>query len=170
MSTVTGTVTAVKEFVVGSGKTMYSIQVNGALYGCGSYRPKCSEGDIVSFDYTMRGEYKNVEGRTLKVTGKASVEAVQAAVKQYPAAADNRQTVISKQAALNSAMAFVELLTKHDAVPGIGKTTKQEDKYQILDSLVLEKMGEFYAMNTGEELDTTAEKPKATAPKDGAWA
>lgn len=171
MSNVNGVVTEVSSAVVASGKTMYSVTVNGVSYGFGSYPPKCAKGDIVSFSYTEKGKYKNVDFKSVRVEGKASAEALASATapKLAPAAShtDNRQTIISKQAALNTAISFVEVLASIEAIPGIGKTTKAEDKYAVVEALVMEKMSEFYKLNTGEDL---VEAPaKTEAPKDGAW-
>lgn len=176
MAQVTGIVQQIKKFPAPSGATMYSVVVDGASYGWGSYPPKCSEGETVTFDVVERGQYKNAVAKSLRVTAKAteaSVSKALASAASAGAAADNRQSVISKQAALNSALAFTELLIQAEAVPGITKTTKAEDKYNILNALVLEKMAEYYHLNTGAELEghapAEAAKPAAGPVPDRDW-
>lgn len=151
MSKVTGVVEKVLDFKTARG-VMYSIKVNDTLYGMGSNKPKCNVGDTVSFTYTEKGQYKNVDT-------KAGIE-----VMAGPPAASagsgggggyqDKQVVISRQSALNSALQFVEILVAADAVPGVGKTTKVEDKYAILEQLVNEKAEEFYVANMAGQAPT----------------
>lgn len=169
MSKATGVVESIKAF--GDVKKMYSVTVSGKRYGFGSYPPKCEVGDEVEFLYEQKGEYMNADNRSLVVIAKATAASLTSAAvagsKSYgkdPAT----QTTISKQAALNSAIAFVNILAHMDAVPGVTKTAKPEDRYAILEGIVTEKTKEFYFQSTGTEFPevAVAEQPKQVAGSD----
>lgn len=173
MSNGKGVVEKIGEFKSASGATMYNLQISGDRFGFGSNKPPCSEGDTIEFEYEQKGQYKNGNSKSVVVVAK-SVAGASGSVgggRSYgkdPAT----QTTISKQSALNSALAFVNTLVLADAVPGVTKTAKAEDKYGILESLVVEKTHEYYAQSTGtewpeEEVESKPVEDKvASAKKD----
>lgn len=163
MSKVTGVVEKVLDFKTVRG-VMYSIKVNDTLYGMGSNKPKCNVGDTVSFSYTEKGQYKNVDTKA-GIEILAGPPAAQQSSGGGGSGYQDKQVVISRQSALNSALQFVEILVAADAVPGVGKTTKVEDKYSILEHLVNEKAEEFYVANmAGQAPAGTAATPKEEWP------
>jgi hypothetical protein len=168
LSNVKGVVEAVKEFPSSRG-TMYSIKVDGELYGTGSKQPSCNTGDIVAFRFTENGKYKNVDLKSFSV----EAQATQQIGKPTSGGFDARQEIISRQSALNSALAFVHVLALADAIPGVGKTTKPEDKYGIIEALVAEKASEYHAASTSgaspggpvEQTSASVAADKASADK-----
>jgi hypothetical protein len=154
---------------------MFNVVVGGEKYGNGKYAPKCSAGDVVEFEVAYNGNYKNVAPRTLTVVGKASAAAVAAEAASAPARSastgsyDARQDVISRQAALNSALTFVGLLASQDALP-VTKTAKIGSKIEAIEALVRKYTGDFHLQSTGKEMDfPEGEDVKANDPEDGEW-
>lgn len=145
------------------GKAMYNLTVSGERYGFGSNKPKCSEGDTVTFEYEQKGAYKNGNSKTVEVVAHATSQPYASAI-NGPAGVDYRgkttatQTTISKQAALNSAIAFVNGLVNLEAVPGITKTMKAEERYDIMEALVYTKTKEFYKQSTGDAFPEDVEE------------
>ena len=170
MSNGKGVVESIKTFDAAGGKTMYNLTVGGERYGFGSNKPNCNEGDTIEFEYESKGQYKNGNSKSVTVVAKSTGAASSGGGSYGKTPAT--QTTISKQAALNSALAFVNILVAAEAVPGVTKTAKSEDKYGILESLVVEKTHEYYAQSTGtewpeEEVDSKpAEDKVASAKKD----
>lgn len=171
MSNGKGVVEKIGEFSAAGGKTMYNLTISGERYGFGSNKPNCNEGDTIEFEYESKGQYKNGNSKSVVVVAKAAAGATSSGGGSYGKTTAT-QTTISKQAALNSALAFVNILVAAEAVPGVTKTAKAEDKYGILESLVVEKTHEYYAQSTGtewpeEEVDSKpAEDKVASAKKD----
>lgn len=164
MMQVEGFVQAIETKPTSTGKTMYTVKVNGIGYGAGLYPPKFNEGDFISFTYTMNGKFYNMETRT--VTKKPAPMGF--TPQQPPAVApkasggdwDSRQDIISKQAALNSAQHMVEILVTAGAVVGLDKAKTPADKMQVLTSLVNEFTMDYYNQNTGRKLSLpTGEVP-----------
>lgn len=54
--------------------TSYSLNVDGEWYSAGFQKPQCIEGDIVQFDVSVNGNYKNVTKNSLRVTGKGEAQ------------------------------------------------------------------------------------------------
>lgn len=170
MSNGKGVVEKIGEFKSASGATMYNLTISGDRFGFGSNKPNCNEGDTIEFEYEQKGQYKNGNSKSVTVVAKSAgpVSSGGGSYGKTPAT----QTTISKQAALNSALAFVNILVAAEAVPGVTKTAKAEDKYGILESLVVEKTHEYYAQSTGaewpeEEIESRPIEDKvATAKKD----
>lgn len=129
---------------------------NGDKIGLGKFPPKGFQaGDYVNYEVTMRGQYKNLTpGSLSKATPPAGVNPPAAAPARTGGyvSNDKRQETISKQAALNSAMTFVGLLATADALP-ITKSTKADQKADIVEGIVLRYTAKFYNMATGETYD-----------------
>lgn len=146
--------------------TMYSIKVGGTNYGVGKFAPRgIAQGDMVEFDVEYNGNWPNVARGTLrKAEGSAPAQAgppTKAApmkVNSY----DDRQTVISKQAALNTALAFLEFAHKAEKLP---IPAAKNQGFGYLRTLWLEEAAKLYELNTGEEWELPEEDIEEEAPK-----
>lgn len=175
MSEVTGVIQAIKERSLNNGKKAYDIQVAGDWYGAGLYAPKAKEGDYVTFRVAYNGNFKNVERNSLKVsankqTDAAPVANVRAAVSSF----DARQDTISRQAASNTAVAWITLLHAAGALPA----PKTKGSAQAtLDMIRAQYEKEFYESNTGVEWKSISpsrpahEEPEQNEehPEDESW-
>lgn len=148
--------------------TMYSIKVGGTNYGVGKYAPRgVEQGDNVEFEVEYNGNWPNVARGTLRklAADAAPPPAKAAATKAAYSKAnsfDDRQTVISKQAALNTALGFLEFALKNETLP-VPKA--KNAGYGYLKALWLKEAAELYELNTGEvweipEADVEDEAPK----------
>lgn len=132
---------------------MYSARVNGTSYGIGKYPPKCKVGDNVTFNVTYNGQYANMDTKSLQVIAGGAT-----APSAPPAAGaptrgnyeDPKQTVIAKQSALNSAVAFMQVLQSADALP-VSKTAKPADRLKTLEAMLNHYRSKFYFESTGSE-------------------
>lgn len=177
MSQVSGVIQAIETRSVAGGKTAYSIRVAGESYGAGLYAPKAKEGDYVTFGLDESRGYKNVERGTLKV-GKApagaAAAAQQAATYTAPKGGfDARQDAISRQAASNTAIAFLELAVKAEAL-ALPKTKRQE----ALETYLHKYEQMFYERNTGvawkdispnKAEESEEEEAEVETPDDEQW-
>lgn len=162
---------------------MADIVVGGEKYGAGLVKfLKAKEGDYVKFTLNEDRGYKNVERGTLKVSqGKPPAEAVEAAASTKAKVAgavsgfDARQDAISRQAASNTAIAWVTFLASQDALP---KAKTKGAAQETLDLIRAEYEKEFYERNTGQEYKLIGPAAKAAAeesddetaaPADEAW-
>ena len=155
MSTAKGVVEKIAQF-----GAMFNLTVSGERYGFGSNKPNCNEGDTIEFEYTLdkSGKYKNGVTKSVKVVaGAPAASASVTSVGGYGKTTAT-QTTISKQAALNSAIAFVNGLVNLEAVPGITKTMKAEERYDIMEALVYTKTKEFYKQSTGDAFPEDVEE------------
>ena len=177
MSMVVGTVEEVTQFNSSAG-LLYGIKVNGENYGTYKTKPACNKGDTVSFRFKANGNYKNVDMKTLEI--QAGVPQVQTVLGplSVPAPREpyvDKQPIIARQAALNTAVAFLDVLVAAGAVPGIGKTTKPEEAYGILEALLNEKADEFYTASMagvapgGAVPDSSTAAVEGKAATDGKW-
>lgn len=126
---------------------------NGERVGAGKFKPKGIEsGDYIAYDTVAKGKYLNfAPGSVSKIDKPAGVEAPSKSPTFVPSA-DKRQETISKQAALNSALTFVGLLSAAEALP-MPKSTKASDKADILLDIVNHYTGHFYTQATGQEME-----------------
>lgn len=162
--TVTGVIQSIEERQVSGGRTAYNVRVAGESYGAGLYKPKAKEGDYVKFDVEMNGRFKNIARNSLKVSkNKPPAEAV-AASKAAPSAGsyDGRQDVISRQAAMNSALTFMNLLHGAEAlaIPASGSKDKKEAAAL---ALLQGYIKDFYELNTGQEYKDISPKKEEPA-------
>jgi len=166
---VTGVLQEIKGFPTQSGSTMYSLKVDGELYGCGSRKPNDIEpGDTIAFEFVTKGKYKNADGRTIQLVAKGTPEQKQQAKASGGGGGfDARQDTISRQSALNSALQFTEIAVAAGALE-FKASAKPADKYKILDAFVNEKMAEYYTTNTGKEYTDLGSKGTKGAALDGA--
>lgn len=176
MSQVIGVVEEVAQFKSGAGATLYGIVVDGAKYGTYMTKPPCNRGDTVSFTFKSNGNFKNVDMKTLTVQAGVPQQEAPQALSRPAGGYTDKQPIIARQAALNTAVAFLQVLVAANAVPGIGKTTKPEEAYGIIEAILNEKAAEFYTASMGGvapggEVPESSEGEAATkAAGDGKWA
>lgn len=160
---------------------MISYKVNGEWYllkGAKFKQRDVSEGSFVDveFDVNPRG-YKDIVKGGLRI---ASVDTpAPAAGKPSPAKAavpyaDPRQDIISKQAALNTALQFVTLASSKDVLP-FPANAKQADKLTLFRNWWIDEATRSYELSTGKKWEVTPEpvakatkaaKPEAVAEPD----
>jgi hypothetical protein len=180
MSNVNGRVDEVYSYNTKFGE-MFGIVVNGNKYGAGKVRPRASAGDSVSFRYTENGQYKNIDMKSFEAQA-GSVQESPPSTGGYAArsgeSAGDRQNSIVRQNALSSAVSFLGVLAAADALPGITKTMKSEERYGLINALLAETADEFFGANIkGVSLSAAAEQGPSTgaeqaadkAAADGSW-
>lgn len=169
-----GVVGQVAEFKTNTGKTVYSIVVDGKKYSAGFDKPPCQIGDNVAFGTVMNGQYINVAKNSIRVLPPSAGNT--GGVARQPAAGANnyadRQDTISRQAASNTALQFVTLAHSIEALD-IKKTAKADDKLAALEALVTQYTIFFYEQNTGVEYKSIAPAHEAElngeAPTPATW-
>ena len=139
---------------------MYDLIVNGQSYGHGKYAPRgIKQGDFVTFEYEVKvnGQYenRNIVSKSLRVETSPTPEVKQQAVVQTSmaaAAADAKQQVISRQAALNTANA---LLANQLAAGGLKfpATAKPAAVFEAVTVAHLELASRLYKAATGDTWD-----------------
>lgn len=133
--------------------TYHDVYIDGKNLGGGKFPPKgVKVGDYVSYEIE-----KNAKGYDQLKAGSLSVESAPAGVaaptpKQPSAISMDRQDVISRQAALNSALEFVSILSAADALP-IGKSLASAKKADALKEIVMRYTADFFHLNTGVVYD-----------------
>lgn len=173
--------------------TMYDLVVRGDRYGYGKYEPRgIKEGDYVEFMSEQNGNFRNVARGTLKKADAPKQDATpprnpapsSAPPRTAPAASswDDRQGVISKQAALNTAIDFVRLANEAGAI-SLGANAAKG--YATLEAIVFEQARKFHLFSTGSDVEIPeaevdlsvkgrkpsgkAKKPEADNPPDAEW-
>lgn len=146
---------------------MYDLKVNGDYYGIGKYPPRDAKaGDYVEFVMEQNGNFRNVGRGTLRVIpapAGASRAAPSAPTKQSTGGGwDERQATISKQAALNTAIAFVTLATANDTIK---LPATKGDQLGVLEAAVFEYAAKFHEFSTGVAVELPAVEPKPKARK-----
>ncbi len=140
---------------------------NGDKVGCGKFPPKfAKEGEYYEYTATVNGNFKNLASGSFKAVAKP--EGVSAPAKAAPAAStsysggrgSDTQKVISRQAAANTALAFVKLLVDADALP-IPKTIKSDKKADLMEGILHDYMDKFHRWSTHEAFDFGAETSKS---------
>lgn len=188
MAEITGVVQDIVTRDVAGGKKSYDIVIAGQKYGAGLYAPKCKAGDYVKFELDDSRGYKNVGRNTLKVSAnKPPAEALAEAAATAPkvsstgASFDGRQDVISRQAAMNTAIQFLTLAAGQDAL-GLPAATAKGKRIEVLEGMLAKYTQEFYESNTGVKwkdispaaADATPEAEaeeveEVEAPTDSEW-
>lgn len=132
---------------------MYDIKVNGTKYGLGKFKPKgVAVGDYVKFEGVQKGQYWNVKPGTLQKLDAPAATTPPTAAKGGSNSFDNRQVIISKQAALNTSISFVKTLADAGALP-IPAKVASDKKADLIEQIVMEYAGKFYHFSTGDELE-----------------
>lgn len=127
----TGQLESIYEKSFGNGGTAAFIKVNGMEFKFGKYPPKgFAEGDFVEFEYTERqngnytnrqADYKTFRKSTAGAGGGSAPQQQGMGKPQAPARAaggygDDRQETISKQAALNTSLTFLNKMVDVGAI------------------------------------------------------
>lgn len=147
---------------------MFSIKVDGTNYGVGKFAPRgIDQGDTVEFEVEYNGNYPNVaKGSLRKVEGaKASAPSAQADTRKAFTKAtsnDDRQVIISKQAALNTALEFIKFAKDNETLP-VPKT--KNEGYGYLKTLWLKEAAALFELNTGEVWELPETDVEEAAPK-----
>ena len=184
MAQVKGVVQAIEQKEVSGGRTAYSLRVGGQSYGAGLFKPKCSEGDYVTFEEERNGNYKNIARNSLKVSDyKPTPEDTPAPTTTSSKASGGmtkdqywenkekldleRQDVISRQSSSNSAIAFMQIMSANDAL-GLPKSTAKGAQAKALTALLRKLEVEFYERNTGKVwVDITPNQKQENEQADG---
>lgn len=139
--------------------TMYDLVLsNGEKLGMGKFPPKgFKAGDYIQCEVAMRGQYKNLAPGSLKK--QLPPQGIEAPAAPAPGKSsggggsfDTRQETISRQSALNSALAFVNLLVTADALP-VPKSAKSDKKADLMYDIVRHYTMEYYKQSTGNEME-----------------
>lgn len=189
MAEVSGIIQEIRTKQVAGGKLAYDIVVGGEAYGAGLYAPKAKQGDYVKFELDDSRGFKNVGRNSLKVSrNKPPADVVAAAAATTPSksttggSVDMRQEVISRQSALNSAIAFMQVLAATDSL-GLPKTDTKGKRMEVMTTLLDKFQQDFYEANTGIKWkdiapkaaakdvveDEPEEEADASAVDDGEW-
>jgi len=162
MPEVTGIVERIYDNDTRVGKT-YSLLVNGEKYGTYKTYPPCNEGDTVAFQFTTKGQYHNIDMKTLStVTGAPQagqpgngMDRVEAASHAAAAPSPNgRQASIVWQHSQEMALRFAAIAQEAGALD-LGTKGGKEGKLEALDIWVNAKTAGFFddaitAAETGE--------------------
>ena len=161
MAETTGIVNAI-ETREGNFGPQVRVNVSGTWYDYGKFAPRgIKEGDTVKVTFTTndRGYHKIERNGLVQVSAgtPATQPVVNSGGASKPTYVDNRQDTISKQAAANTAIAFVDLLIKHG---GIKLPAKAADAYAIISGAVSQESVRFFKENTGGTWDLTEDSDK----------
>lgn len=126
MSLVKGVVQAISEKAGPRGPAS-NIKVDDTWYGCGFVAASslpCKKGDTVSFTFTERGQYKNVDMKSMQVTPAAAAQASSGGGgggdkrnwDEKNRLDEERQRAISFQSCRNSAIEVTKLLVQLEAI------------------------------------------------------
>lgn len=155
---------------------MHDLVVGGKKYGAGKFPPKgVAAGDYVQFEATQKpgSNFWNVQSGSLsKLDKPAGVAPPAPAASSGGGSYDDRQVVISKQAALNSALTFVQLLVAADALPIAKKDMTTAKAADAMQAVVDHYTDLFYKQSTGQEFPRDEAVPfdmNAAETSDGSW-
>lgn len=157
MSTVTGKVSEINE-MSGNYGTFYTVTINNDRYNAGNYPPKYVVGDYITASYSVNGRYKKLDHKSVRKVDPGSVPetpATSAPASTVGGAAfssrhsDNNQRVIARQAARNTAIAFMGILKDTDSLP-VAKSSKPADRYEALRGILERLTTEFFSFSVGE--------------------
>jgi hypothetical protein len=163
-------VSDIKAYPTKTGAMMYAMVVDGNRYGVGNKPPAAKPGDTVSFTATQNGNFLNADVKTLTVVANAAAAVASAGGLSKPvgtASGDYKQDVISRQAAYNTAIAFVQLAVDAGAIPGVGPKTSAVEKYSLLEAMVDQKAEELLQINTDGKTTFPASRNKPAAVASG---
>lgn len=170
-------ITGIVEAIVTKPSGFVDVKVNGRAYNHGKYAPRdVRQGDTISFEYdtVQRGQYTNynIVPRSIRKaegavpsqqTSQNYTEAAKPAKREY-GGYDARQDVISKQAAVNTALTFVQFAVSQGAIAPLPKTAKDAERLTLIRAWVLDEAKKFYELNTGNIWDMPEQAP---APSPG---
>jgi hypothetical protein len=145
----------------------HDVYVDNKNLGGGKFPPKGVEvGDYVSYEAVKNDKgYETIKAGSLSKINPP--QGIKAPATPAPSTMTmDRQDVISRQAALNSALHFVEILADNEAIPG-GKTLTGDKKADKIEAILMNYLQKFYLYNTG----TTYEIPEEALEGEtsGSW-
>jgi len=118
--------------------TMYDLVINGQKYGAGKYKPSVKIGQYVKAPIKQNGKYSNIFGKIQVISEEEAGppaparQGVSGASYGYGYNDEKRQAVISRQAARNSAISFLEILVAKDAVPIPASAKTPAQRFEVL--------------------------------------
>lgn len=144
---------------------MISYKIGGEwmlLKGCKFKQRGINEGDLVDVEFVVKDNgYKDiVKGGLVPSTAEGKPSEPAPAGSPKPTATpykDPRQSIISKQAAMNTALAFVGHAIAIEAVPF--SLAKKSDNLALLINWVNTEASRFYELSTGEKWDISEQAP-----------
>lgn len=176
----TGQLLSIDEREPRPGMKFVSLNIgDGKRYEVGKFAPRdVQPGDTITFNYetTQNGQYTNykVVARSIrKIEGSVQAAPAQEAKAAPPTAStgkreyvafDERQDIISKQAALNTAQNFVTFAAAQGAVE-FTKTTKPDERLTLLRAWWLDEASKVYKLSTGRDWDVP-EQDAAQLPQE----
>lgn len=177
MAQISGQVSQVKEKQTQFG-AMYDVVINGQSYGAGKFPPRdIKAGDFVTLEFEQKGNFRNVVKGTLRKDDGPQQAApaaapTSAATTPYAGKApyvpfDERQEMISKQSALNTALSFCNLASANGAIP-MPKSAKESEKLGLIYQWVLDTAGGLYKLSTGRVWDFPEDEAPAGIDKPAA--
>lgn len=135
-----------------AGKMYDLVFSDGNKIGAGKFLPRNLDiGGYYNYEFTQNGNFKNLTAGSLsKIAAPAGVTPppLKTTASGTTGGFDNRQEVISKQAALNSALAFATLLQAADALPVPAAKAKKAD---AIEALVMDYTAKYYKLATGND-------------------
>lgn len=147
-----GYITDIKERSTKFG-AYHDVYVDGTNLNGGKFPPK----GVKVGDYVTYQTEKNARGYETLVLN--SLSKIDAPAGSAPPAAPkpsgismDRQDVISRQAALNSALAFVDLLAKTDSLP-VSKSAAAAKRADMMEAILHRYVASFYHINTGSKYE-----------------
>jgi hypothetical protein len=152
---------------------MYDFVIDGKKYGAGKFPPKgFAAGDYVNYEGVQKGNFLNLApGSMSKATPPAGVAAPKAAPASPGGGGwDERQAVISRQAALNTALTFLNLLASQDALPMPTKAAKDK-KADLFQEMLYEYAAQFHKLSTGVDMEfpEASAKDLSSSEEDENW-
>lgn len=166
---ITGVIAKIKENQTRVGKT-YSFVLqdkDGVWFSTFKDRPEGQEGQLVEFEYTVNGNFNNVDNKTMKVLkAEAAPKTVRAAARQSQASYDAKQASILYQSSRKDAIAVLGIAFEQGAVT-FKSNTKQADKLPILLDMVSELADDLYQQaKAAESPNYGAAEKEAAAEAD----
>lgn len=141
--------------------TTYAIVVDGKRHGLYKTKPPCSEGDYISFESEQKGDFWNVDPKSIKKAegGPAKAAPTQASP-SYATKQDDRQDSIIYQSSRKDAIHFLEVAVAAGVVDLGNKTAGK--KIEALNLFVDKQTQRYFedVKNLGHEEEEAA--PKAT--------
>lgn len=154
---------------------LYSFTIGGrdGFFSCGKVNPQVTKGDFITFEFENNGKYNNVSVPTIqKSEGTQQVEggaeAAASSTKAKPArssgyvANDDRQKMISYQAAANTSLSFLELALANDALKLPAKQNVKLDALKAIWVEETENLFRTYQQIPERYDELCAEETKAT--------
>lgn len=136
--TIKGKVTNVRERETSAG-TMYDVEINGKMYGAGKFKPTVREGQYVKFPVKYNGKFANVGGKieVIEESEATPAPAGGSGGRSYGGYNDDkRQEIISRQAARNTAVAFMQILASKDAIPLPASAKTPGQRFEVLSAFL----------------------------------